>query len=133
MKNVQNLIISANTLLMIFHVRYIKKLYFNIVSNAYRSSNTYSITHVLANVFDIVDVVESVEEFLISSQFFEEFKMEFVIFKIVQLNRYILISWDNDYFISVKKEFINLNVNYELDYLPDEFREIFEKILIPVI
>lgn len=120
---------------VIFHIKsllYAEKLSFlpKHIYN-YRISNENSSIHNLSKVFDIIKVVDSVEEFLKTSLFMSEFEKEFYIFKIIQLSLYISKDVDEDYFKKVRSEFIHLSkdVNFQIDDLPERPRNIFFKVI----
>ena len=69
----------------------------------YRSSNTDSIMHDMSKIWDIIEVCDSVEDYLKDSGHFNELKREFLIFKIVQLAQYIIFSKSSEFFFEVKK------------------------------
>ena len=84
-------------------------------------------------VWDIIRVVESVEEFLKESGFITEFKQEFFIFNIVQLSQYISLSESNDYFLKVKQIFKAMQYENDfknlLDNCPEPVRDTFLNVI----
>lgn len=82
----------------------------------YTVSNTDSIMNNGSQIFDIVGVIDSVEEFLRDFLVYDEFELEFSMFKIIHLAHHIFNSKSNDYFDFVKKEFINLRDDFNLDF-----------------
>lgn len=97
----------------------------------YRFSNQNSIMSDKSKIFDIIDVVNSVESFLNDEGIFEEFEVEFYTFKINQLSQYIRFWGDSDYFNAVKKEFVLMNDSSEFDFnrLKEPVKATFDKIL----
>ena len=99
----------------------------------YRLSNENSLMHDSNKVWDIIRVVESVEEFLKESGFITEFKQEFFIFNIVQLSQYISLSESNDYFLKVKQIFKAMQYENDfknlLDNCPEPVRDTFWNVI----
>lgn len=97
----------------------------------YRLSNENSIMHDKSKIQDIVKVCNSVEDFLKNSNYFEEFKSEFFIFKIIQLYQYIVLFKDDEYYCIVKKEFENLinNNAFNIEELPNDPKNKFNNVL----
>ena len=80
---------------------------------------------------DIIEVVDSVEKFLKAFSFFKEFEMEFYIFKIVQLSKFIFPTSGDNYFDAVRKEFLILkdSGSFDLDELPNDKLEILNNVI----
>ena len=97
----------------------------------YRTSNPNSIMHDKSRMEGIIATVDSIEEFLISSGFYDEFKQEFSLFKITQLSQYIISLNSNNYYTEVKNKFEALanSQGSDFDYLPDHLKQIFDKVL----
>lgn len=93
----------------------------------YRLSNTTSIMHIKSNFMDIFNICDSVEEFLISSNYFDEFYVEFIRFKIHQLSQYILNADSDEYYNKVREEFKELGFN--INIIPDNLAMIYQKVL----
>lgn len=68
----------------------------------YRLSNPNSVNNTASNAPDIFKIVDYVENFLKNENFFDEFREDFIIFKITQLSMYISSSHSEDYFNMVK-------------------------------
>ena len=75
----------------------------------YRLSNPNSVNNTASNAPDILKIVNFVEDFLKNNGFYNEFKEEFIIFKIVQLSLYIISSHSEEYFNLVKKNILDLD------------------------
>lgn len=75
---------------------------------SYRTANSNSLTSDGSKIFDIVTVVDSVEEFLKEMSLYDDFEFEFLMFKIMHYEYKIIVSRGTDYFDFVKKEFIDL-------------------------
>ena len=75
----------------------------------YRLSNPNSVNNTSSNAPDIFKIVGYVEDFLKKNNFFDEFREDFIIFKITQLSMYIISSNSEEYFNDVKKDCIDLN------------------------
>ena len=71
----------------------------------YTMSNVNSITQTKSNRMDIFKVVDSVEELFINTGFYEEFKDDFIKFKIHQLLFYMFSANSDEYFNRVHDEF----------------------------
>lgn len=78
----------------------------------YRISNSSSIMNNKSNIGDIFKVCDDVEKYLKKNSFFNEFKIEFLIFKITQLSQYLPIANSEEYFLNVKNEFKSLIDEY---------------------
>ena len=83
---------------------------------SYRVFNSSSITSDSTKIFDIVDVVDSVEEFLKEMSLYDEFEFEFLMFKIIHYSYKVRISRGTNYFDFVKNEFISLKNNPKLNF-----------------
>lgn len=75
----------------------------------YRLSNQNSVNNTASNAPDILKIVNFVEDFLKNNGFYNEFKEEFILFKITQLSLYIKSSQSEDYFQLVKSNIANLD------------------------
>lgn len=69
--------------------------------------------------FDIFEIIDCVEKYLYENGFMEEFKEEFVLFKVTQILNYILSTKSEDYFQKAKMEFSN--INFSSNSLKDDF------------
>lgn len=69
--------------------------------------------------FDIFEIIDCVEKYLYENGFMEEFKEEFVLFKVTQILNYILSTKSEDYFQKAKIEFLKIDLTYinKNDYL----------------
>ena len=98
----------------------------------YRISNPNSIMNSNQNVFDIIKVCYLVENFLFFSSLLNEFKIEFIIFKISQLHYYIGKSKDEHYFNCIKYEFLLMKNSYDENFnkiLPEKQKKMFFGVL----
>lgn len=86
-------------------ISYVPKFFYH-----YRLSNPNSVNNTASNAPDILKIVNFVEDFLKSNGFYDEFKEEFTIFKIVQLSLYIISSNSEDYFNIVKQNVLDLDL-----------------------
>lgn len=75
----------------------------------YRLSNPNSVNNTASNAPDIFKIVDYVENFLKNEGYFDEFRDDFLIFKITQLSMYIISSNSEEYFNMVKSSFNDLN------------------------
>lgn len=75
----------------------------------YRLSNPNSVNNTASNAPDIFKIVDYVENFLKNENFFDEFREDFIIFKITQLSMYISSSLSEDYFKMVKSSVNEMN------------------------
>lgn len=75
----------------------------------YRLSNPNSVNNTASNAPDIFKIVDYVENFLKNENFFDEFREDFIIFKITQLSMYISSSRSEDYFKMVKSSIDEMN------------------------
>ena len=80
----------------------------------YRLSNKNSITHIESNALDIFEVINSVEEFLSNNKIIDEFKNEFITFKITQITQYIIFSNSEEFFKLAKEELNKTFLNKEI-------------------
>lgn len=76
----------------------------------YTMSNVNSITQTQSNRMDIFKVVDSVEELFINTGFYEEFKDDFIKFKIHQLLFYMFSANSDEYFNRVFQEFSKIRI-----------------------
>lgn len=81
----------------------------------YRLSNPNSVNNTSSNGIDIFKICDLVEEFLRKENFFEDFKEEFVLFKITQILFYIFSTGTEEYFQCAKTEFLNIKYKYFSD------------------
>lgn len=93
----------------------------------YRITNLSSIMNDKSKSFEIIPVIDSVEDFLKNSRFFEEFKLEFLIFKITQLTYHISLCENEEFFQLSKKEL--LFIQDKIDDLPDDFKNKFNRVI----
>lgn len=78
----------------------------------YRLENQNSVTNTKSNRWNIFHVVDSVEEFLIKTDNFEEFKNEFAKFKIYQLLHHMTTADSQElFFEKVHEEFLKFDIN----------------------
>ena len=98
---------------ILFHVKVMlkaSKISFLNESLYYYRFNTDSIINTAHNAFDILGVIGDVEAFLIDNNYYEEFKNEFIKFKIAQSILYIPSGGD-EYFNLVKCELMKIDIN----------------------
>lgn len=75
----------------------------------YRLSNPNSVNNTKSNQIGIIKICNIVYNFLLNEGYYDEFKDEFLLFKINQLLNYIISSNSVSYFDNVKKEFKNMD------------------------
>lgn len=75
----------------------------------YRLSNPNSVNNTASNAPDIIKIIDYVENFLKDNGYYNEFREDFLIFKITQLSMYISSSNSEGYFSKVKKIVSSLN------------------------
>ena len=93
----------------------------------YTLSNKNSITQNKSNRMDIFGVVDSVEEFFMKTGYFEEFKDDFIKFKIHQLLFYMFSANSDEYFNRVYEEFSKIKIE---DYnVPTVYKGKYELVL----
>ncbi len=93
----------------------------------YRVSNNNSQMHNISHK-DIFTVCDNVEEFLCEEEYYEEFELEFIMFKIRQLSQYISVDSD-EYYKSVQSEFKSMKIKDYIGLLPDDLRNIYLDII----
>ena len=76
----------------------------------YRLSNPNSVNNTKSNQIDIFRICDIVETFLREFDYFDEFKNEFIVFKLGQILNYIISSNFEDYYILAKQEFSKMNL-----------------------
>lgn len=77
----------------------------------YRLSNPNSVNNTKSNQIDIFKICNLVEEFLRESDHFDEFKKEFIEFKIQQIMNYVISCNYEEYYNLAKYEFENMDLN----------------------
>ena len=90
--------------------------------------NPNSIMNTSSNGFDIFEICDLVEMFLIEKNFYDEFKEEFVFFKIAQILSKIISTESEEYFQLAKDEFSNMNVSNN-SKIPDYYLKRFNLVL----
>lgn len=75
----------------------------------YRLSNPNSVNNTASNAPHILRIIDIVEDFLKNEGFYDEFREEFMIFKITQMSLYISSSNSEDYFNLVKENLLSLD------------------------
>lgn len=73
--------------------------------------NPNSINNTSSNGMDIFRICDIVEEFLKTEGYYEEFIDEFKLFKITQINNYLISTGAEEYFNLAKKEFSQMDVD----------------------
>lgn len=94
----------------------------------YYRFNQNSIVNTPDNYFDIFKVIDSVEEYLIASDHFEEFHDEFQLFKIAQISQFIMPSKSEEYFNRVRKEYQSINLKNN-GIISDYYSNIYRRVL----
>ena len=105
---------------VLFHVKlflrakrisYIPKVFY------FYRDNHNSIMHQSKYVFDIFKAIDSVKDFLIENDYYDEFKDEFDRFKIQHTLHYMICADSEEFFQKAKEEFskINLSPNHIVD------------------
>lgn len=82
----------------------------------YRYANPNSVNNTSSNGVDIMKIINLVEEFIKSEDYFEEFEKEFYEFKVNQITLYMISSHSDEYFNLAKRNLLELN--------PDDIKEI---------
>lgn len=77
----------------------------------YRLSNPHSVNNTKSNQIDIFKICDLVETFLKESNHMEEFKDEFLEFKIQQISNYIISCNYEEYYILAKQEFKKIDLS----------------------
>ena len=77
----------------------------------YYRFNQNSIVNTCENAFDILKVIDSVEEYLIKSDYYNEFIDEFNLFKVAQIYSYVKSSKSAEFFDLAKKEYESINLD----------------------
>jgi len=95
----------------------------------YRQTNLNSITHVSSNIFDIFNVIDSVESFLKENNFFDEFIIEFTQFKLAQILNYAISSISEKFFHCSKTVFNKMNIDNLRNLLPKYLIDQFDFVL----
>lgn len=75
----------------------------------YIIDNQNSIMHDDSKIFDIFKIIDLVEDFLVVNNYFDELKLEFYSFKILQILQYLNKSHNKDYFKITKDKFDDIN------------------------
>jgi glycosyltransferase involved in cell wall biosynthesis len=78
----------------------------------YRLSNANSVNNTASNGIGIFRICDIVEEFLRKENFFNEFREEFILFKITQVFNYLISSNTDEYFNKTREEFENIQENF---------------------
>ena len=84
----------------------------------YKMDTQKSIINDNSNIFNIFEIINLVEEFLIENKYFNELKLEFYSFKILQILQYLNKSHNEIYFNRTKEIFANLESGFT-----EEFKE----------
>lgn len=97
----------------------------------YRTSNSNSITSDNSKIWDIVEVADSVEDFLNEMSLKDYFKNEFAMFKIIHYNYRMELLVSEDYFDFVKNEFLSMknDGNVNIEELSQRAKTIFYNVL----
>ena len=115
----EDVLFHVKSLLNASSISFIPKFLYN-----YRISNSNSIMNDKSNIWDIFEVVNQVEIYLKETNYFKNFKWEFLLFKITQLAQYIKVVDSDEYFAKVKTEFEKLLNNDE--YESNDFKKLVD-------
>ncbi|MEA4957107.1 Undecaprenyl-phosphate 4-deoxy-4-formamido-L-arabinose transferase [bioreactor metagenome] len=84
-------------------------------------------------IFDIFDIINDTEEFLEKNGFMESYKFEFKLFKLQQINYYLMRcgkEFQEDFLHRSKLSISHLNLNSkEIDKLPEYYRGVYKNII----
>ena len=94
----------------------------------YRTNNLNSNTHNHLKTNDIIKVCNIVEKELILTNHINEFKAEFIMFKIKQMSQYIELANSEKYNKLIKKEFDRIDINAVKEEIPQDLIDIYYKI-----
>ena len=92
----------------------------------YRISEHESVQHE-SNAKDIFIACNSVENFLKEAKMFDEFKTEFINFKITQLSQYIIHSESDEYYKLVQSEFKKMD--FDENKISDYYKNMYRKVI----
>ena len=104
---------------IVFHVKSILRASkISFVPNflyVYNLDNETSLMRDDSKIFDIFKIIDMIEDFLRTENFFNKFEMEFYAFKIVQILQYLNKSHNENYFNIAKEKFEELNLIFTND------------------
>ena len=93
----------------------------------YRYANPNSVNNTSSNGIDIMKIVDLVEDFLRSENYFEDLKDEFYYFKLTQIFMYMMSTNTEDYFQLAKENILELteeDVKNVPKYLVDKCEDV---------
>ena len=99
---------------VLFHIEVMlsaEKMSFLPEFNYYYRINPSSSVHTGDNGYDIFEIINLVEEYLINEDYYEEFRGEFDLFKITQILNYVSVTKTEEYFQKAKTEFSKIEVS----------------------
>ena len=126
----EDVLFHVKTLIKADSISFVPEFLYN-----YRSSNEDSIMHNNDNIWDILEVCNSVEYFLKDEGYFMELRLEFLIFKITQLVQYVLFSNSEEFFKVVCEIFESIRENEDYEFnetfneLPQTTKNIFTQVM----
>ncbi|MBZ9570445.1 glycosyltransferase [Methanobrevibacter sp. TMH8] len=83
-------------------------------------------------IFDIFEVIDEVQSFLISNNLFESYELEFYEFKLQQINFWLLRcgkSYQDEYFLKSKEEISNIEFSKIESKLRRRYKKIYSNII----
>lgn len=107
----EDIIFHVKTILRASRISFVPKFFY-----IYKIDNQNSIMHDNSKIFDIIKIIDLVENFLHENNYFEELESEFYFFKIHQILQYLNKSHDEDYFRITKEKFEELNSIFSEDF-----------------
>lgn len=93
----------------------------------YRLSNPNSVNNTKSNQIDIFRICDLVEEFLVEEEVFDEFREEFIKFKIAQISNYAVSCNYEPYYMKAMEEFSKMDISNLK--MPEYLRERYEMLL----
>lgn len=100
----EDVIFHVKTVLRASKISFVPKFFY-----VYRIDNLESVMHDDSKIFDIFKIIDLVEDFLFNNNYFDEFKLEFYSFKIIQILQYLNKTHNEKYYKLAKKKFEELN------------------------
>ena len=100
----EDVLFHVKTILRASKISFIPKFFY-----VYRIDNHESVMHDDSKIFDIFKIIDLVEDFLFNNNYFDEFKLEFYSFKIIQILQYLNKTHNEKYYKLAKKKFEELN------------------------
>ena len=106
----EDVLFHVKTILRASKISFIPKFFY-----VYRLDNQRSVMHDDSKIFDIFKIIDLVEDFLFTNNYFDELKLEFYSFKIIQILQYLNKTPNEKYFKLAKKKFEELNSSFTED------------------